>query len=106
MTVNHTPGPWEIARSSQGYPYQIRAPKGHAGPGGIRDVTRWAAIGLPSSAEGEANARLIAAAPELLAALQEAVRLYQSYGLVANCLPTGDWINKTRAVIANATGAA
>jgi len=68
--VKHTPGPWEVVRNSQGYPYAIKAPNGNRGPGGIVNVTRWAAIGLPSSQEGEANALLIAAAPDLLAAAQ------------------------------------
>jgi hypothetical protein len=67
----HTPGPWEIRRSKSGYPYQIHAPNGIDGPGGIKDVTRWASIAMPSSPEGEANARLIAAAPSLLEALKE-----------------------------------
>lgn len=71
----HTEGPWEIKRSKQGYPYQIYAPygddraKGRVG----QSVTRWGAISMPSSAESEANARLMAAAPELLAELQRLV---------------------------------
>ena len=69
----HTPGPWEIRRNKAGYPYSIHAPNGDSGPGGIQDITRWASIGFPSSSEGEANARLIAAAPMLLEALEEAV---------------------------------
>jgi len=63
----HTPGPWVVMCNSQGYPYQIYAPNGSRGPGGIRSVTRWASIGLPSSAEGKANAALIADAPRLKA---------------------------------------
>lgn len=62
----HTPGPWIITHSRSGYPYQIDAPNGSRGPGGITSVTRWGAISCPSSEEGLANARLIAAAPELL----------------------------------------
>jgi len=66
----HTPGPWAVVYSKQGYPYQIDAPNGSDGPGGIKNITRWAAISFPSSTEGLANARLIAAAPDLLEALQ------------------------------------
>lgn len=64
----HTPGPWEVVYARNGYPYQIRstAASPHK-PGGIVDVTRWASISLPSSAEGAANAALIASAPTLLA---------------------------------------
>lgn len=63
---DHTPGPWEIRRSTKGYAYAIRAPNGKR----VKDVTRWAAISVPSLPEGEANARLIAAAPEMLTILQ------------------------------------
>ena len=69
----HTPGPWHVVTNWQGYPYQIRASFASEGkPGGIVDITRWASISLPSSAEGAANAALIAAAPDMLAALKEA----------------------------------
>lgn len=60
-----TKGPWEVRRSAQGYPYQIHAPNGTH----VKDVTRWAAISVPSLPEGEANSHLIAAAPELYEAL-------------------------------------
>jgi hypothetical protein len=67
----HTPGPWAVMTNRQGYPYQISAPfSDPRKPGGITDVTRWASISLPSSPEGQANARLIAAAPEMLEALK------------------------------------
>jgi hypothetical protein len=58
----HTPGPWTIRRASQGKPYQIE--------GATRDITRWGGLSAPMSHEAEANARLIAAAPDLLEALQ------------------------------------
>ena len=74
----HTPGPWVIARSSKGYPYQIDAPNGSRGPGGITSVTRWAAISLPTSAEGEANARLIAAAPDYDAVARDAIPILEA----------------------------
>lgn len=61
----HTPGPWIIKYSGNGYPYQLDAPNGSRGPGGIRSVTRWGAFSFPSSPEALANARLIAAAPDL-----------------------------------------
>ena len=64
-----TPGPWNVWCNESGYPYQIHAPNGSNGPGGIRDVTRWASISMPASSEGQANARLIAAAPEMASLL-------------------------------------
>lgn len=65
----HTPGPWEIRTVKQGYPYQIVAPNGTH----VRNVTRWAALSVPALPEGQANARLIAAAPDLLAACKLAL---------------------------------
>lgn len=65
----HTKGPWIILRAGNGYPYQIHAPNGDH----VKDVTRWASISVPSLPEGEANARLIAAAPTMYDALQLAL---------------------------------
>lgn len=67
--TEHTPGPWFVSYTSNGHPYQIDAPNGRRRAGGIASVTRWGGISFPSSAEGKANARLIAAAPALLEAL-------------------------------------
>ena len=78
-----TPGPWCIARSGIGYPYQIDAPNGVH----VRSVTRWGAISVPSLPEGEANARLIAAAPTMYAALkrqQENIRRWIDTGIAAS----------------------
>lgn len=66
----YTPGPWKVLNNTRGYPYQIYAPNSSGGPGGIKSITRGAAITLPSSDEGKANARLIAAAPQMLEALK------------------------------------
>lgn len=96
MNTKHTPGPWM-----------------YAGAGAIkRDYT---AIGCTdgetiasawghsnsgffvSEKEKEANARLIAAAPELLEQLQEMVRLAEHEGW--------EGFEKARAAIAKATGA-
>ena len=75
MSGRHTPGPWEIVYSKQGYPYAICAPEQSPNkPGGLTDITRWASISMPSSDEGLANARLISAAPDLLAACEEFCR--------------------------------
>lgn len=62
--TKHTPGPWFIGRSGHGKPYQIETADGLC-------VTKWGGISRPASQEGEANARLIAAAPDLLDALTQ-----------------------------------
>jgi hypothetical protein len=62
MTTTHTPGPWTAARPPSGAateaPYWIDAD-------GRRIADVWAQLGSTA-----ANARLVAAAPALLAALQ------------------------------------
>lgn len=52
--------------------------------------------------EGQANARLIAAAPDLLAALQDMVALVQEKGMPARWAKT---LNKSRAALSKATPA-
>jgi hypothetical protein len=98
MEAQHTPGPWVVTYNSGGYPAQIMAPNGDTGPGGITSVTRWNAISLPSSIQGFANARLIAAAPDLLEALEN---LENDNGAI----PQHAWA-LAQAAIAKATGGA
>lgn len=71
----HTPGPWTINYAPNGLPYQIIASdQDDTKPGKVgTKITRWASISLPSSTEGMANARLIAASPDLLEACIEAI---------------------------------
>ena len=78
----HTPGPWAVRFSLSGYPYQIIAVNGDdKAPGKVGTcITRWASIMLPSSAEARANACLIAAAPDLLAALRTALTQLELLG--------------------------
>ncbi len=66
MTDTHTPGPWEhYERVDREYPYGVRSQGGKAGEGPCHLASvRWGAMG------GEANAKLIAAAPALLEALE------------------------------------
>jgi hypothetical protein len=68
-----TPGPWVVRVAGPNhYPYAITAPDvPWDKKGAIRDITRWAAISVPSSPEGQANARLIAAAPEMAELLEQ-----------------------------------
>ena len=74
-TTTHTPGPWEIVKdrdSTQSYvTYRI----GRAAISTEKGVTCSNSSALMSVEEAEANARLIAAAPDLLEALQDCLAL-------------------------------
>jgi hypothetical protein len=95
----HTPGPWKV--SGLGGPWEQRL--------NIR-ADEWGCVAqvglnpsLPSwDAPQRANARLIAAAPDLLEALQAAVgSMEKATGGISRC----DWIAGARAAIAKATWA-
>lgn len=91
MTAQHTPGPWAFAKYSK-----KRFGLGCAGHGAwmfLQTIYEDA-----DSPELRANARLMAAAPELLAALEE---------VLAYCVEHGhDWMcmAQARAAIIKATG--
>ena len=68
MTTQHTPGPWHVEPAPNRVHFAVRSE-------GVHVVTGWR--------EGAANARLIAAAPDLLHALKwaaEYVSLYTGDG--------------------------
>lgn len=80
----HTLGPWEFDYSTWGY-WFIEHHQGDE------------AYTLTKLDCGEADARLMAAAPELLKALREAIEIIESTGLDATA---------QRAAVSNATGEA
>jgi len=93
MTTTHTPGPWAVSAGSYGPEMQINGADG---------------FGVALCADGvgdgvmERNARLIAAAPDLLAALQSIVASAD-----ANCGDSlANAIDTARAAIEKAGGAA
>ena len=97
----HTPGPWKVITSNS-YNDQIQGSDGK-GIADCFDERDWRAIQRRrvsydfSPGEAEANARLIAAAPEMLEALEESVKMH---------LPEGSMCRKrAQAAIAKATGA-
>ena len=96
MNANkHTPGPWEavgnLVRSPMVQPQGLSK--------GVQIAECRDAYFLSHTEESKANARLIAAAPELLEALQEMV------SLVEMVIPfDGPQQRKARAAIAKATG--
>ncbi len=106
MTQNvskFTPGPWGIANLGAPHFYQTNHLWAITGGacGRIAKVEGW-------GKEYEANARLISAAPDLLAACQEAVRLYEQGCVDRGYKDEPNWIDGVRdqldAAIATATG--
>lgn len=67
--VKHTPGPWGVGAEGAGYPVNAAQPKWHGGGKAIC-ACRPANRTSEAYAEARANARLIAAAPDLLAVAQ------------------------------------
>lgn len=73
--IGHTPGPWAVDEDGDGY--QIVTQSKGMKPGECKD---WIATVHPQTDEAEHNARLIAAAPELLEALKELMHLHGPRG--------------------------
>ena len=67
--ATHTPGPWEMGRHAT--PESCPQFGVYAENGNGRDLAHVVSAGTTRHAETEANARLIAAAPDLLEALQK-----------------------------------
>jgi len=97
MSGGWTPGPWKVGASG----HWISAPE--CGGIGVASAGRAVTIGggssyVISNTEAEANARLIAAAPDLLAALEKAQEYFDGYS-------TRDTVKRAiAAAIAKATG--
>lgn len=110
---NHTPGPWTHLRMKLG-PKQkdrrcgfvINGPD-TSEPLPVRVCDLRVPAGSGGFGEGKANARLISAAPELLAALVEIVGQENpnrwGYDAARKALDD-DWRDRARAAIAKATG--
>lgn len=93
--AKHTPGPWATIDGAEVYP--------ESGPAAHVELARvvgpWSGSSWYGPAEAAANGRLIAAAPELLAALRQcADRLGE--------MDCGPELEAARAAIAKAEGAA
>lgn len=100
----HTPGPWKIDQDGENFTIDA---DGAFGP------NRWSAVALCTAnnlgsrpiteEEASANARLIAAAPDLLAAIRETVRRFDEND-ATDALEAVDTL--LRAAIAKAEGGA
>lgn len=117
METKHTPGPWHAHRMRLGprakdrrCGFVVNGPDAEPLPTRVCDLR--VPAGVDGFAEGQANARLIAASPELLQSLTAIVdRIMDHHGGDADFLPVdSDWdpenfaaIQDARAAIAKAT---
>lgn len=103
-TVKHTPGPWCVWNFNDD-PRHVAVGHVAVGPeaGGlaVADIVACNAHGCytaATEAQGAANARLIASAPDLLAALKMALDASE------HCIDDKSWEDDARAAIAKARG--
>lgn len=104
MEVKHTPGPWHITESSDwmGTDGVSMGVDDEFGADGGRDYFLATVVhGDPEVLK--ANAKLVSAAPELLAAALLAYRLLNSVAFVSNEGDTATPLHALRAAIAKAT---
>ena len=94
MTSQHTPGPWTFTDDPEYNCFYVDAQNGAIG---VADVVR-----LPVKDQGLANARLIAAAPDLLDALQDLLWAVTGFGDFEAQYP--EEYAKARIAIAKARG--
>lgn len=96
MATKHTPGPWTANKVT-----------GLVTPTNNPDKDICHAFGQRNLGEGEANARLIAAAPDLLSIVDELLRWAESVegtSVSAGVVRDGEIFCAARAAIARATG--
>ena len=105
METKHTPGPWAYATAQDGWRFNIHQADGAPYTPGYSDVA-WSMNTVSGEAKDvqEANARLIAAAPELLEALEALVR-HDSAADSREGLPACIELDSARDAIAKARGA-
>jgi DUF1680 family protein len=88
----HTPGPWAYAGYARSMAFRVTKTPEDA-TGDVCNVL--AGLAAKTNEEVEANARLIAAAPDLLEALMHCA---------TDEGPEQEWLDRARAAIAKATG--
>lgn len=119
-TAQHTPGPWILdapgsRRIDSGFAVKARTPEGPGFPTpsatGFYVIAEPPPHGRDRQAEQEANARLIAAAPDMLATLREAetgiaeaVRILDLMGRGGDARNLAVYGNNIRAVMRKAEG--
>ena len=83
MSNGHTPGPWKLELGRDG------APRGLRGPSEVehRNIVNWNGFSSPTKPASAANARLIAAAPDLYQHAEALLAdVMQRYGITADGL--------------------
>ena len=104
MSAQHTPGPWRIKSDPMHFDTLTTVEGGAIGvrkPFGVQMIVQ---VGGDSDfQEAEANARLIAAAPELLDLLNRAVRRLEIAHANGDTIMR-EWIVEARAAIAKVEG--
>lgn len=102
QVVRHTPGPWKAAQAANGE-WHVFDPRAQGAQGSM--IARGISSGAPHLGEGpacvEANAHLIAAAPELLVAGKRALEILD--GIIMGDIPAKEK-SMLRAAIAKAEG--
>ena len=105
----HTPGPWDYKRTTIGHPDNAINPMVTSDGGQFIARIGWEGSTVPYMSsltphtfdEAEANARLIAAAPDLLKAAEFALKVFENANIDGNWwVPSRDAI---KAAIAKAT---
>lgn len=105
--MSHTPGPWEVEIHANGCVF-ITSPNTSSSGGDIADLYHtildaFDGQQIVTKQNAEANAHLIAAAPDLLEACEEAV---EQLWHLAKDKQTNPWVKQLRAAIAKAKGEA
>jgi len=104
MSAAYTPGPWRVSPNSPTIILKDNRPISHDGIS-IGSASGYTNSGFfPSYEEAIANARLMAVAPELLDALQWAIKFIDIYAAKA-AGPATPELNRARAAIAKVLGA-
>lgn len=106
--AKHTPGPWEARKGAGWYVARPRYREATLAVGMdyVTLVTSPSETPWNDDVESEANARLIAAAPELLKALEGITEEVRNVGYSPAIEHLGPWVNQAIAAIAKAKGEA
>ena len=93
----HTPGPWHHRKAIRSGEFTVQD---RGSSGGFAPIARIKGDKRSTLAQAEANARLIAAAPDLLDALET----YPAQGVVMTDAEMWAWVDKARSAIDKARG--